>query len=216
MKTLLCVVVAAAVLWWLSRRTRAAQSPLSNPANGTAPNSSGESLGDGNTVPSNVPNAFAPDPRDDDPVVKLAQAAGLDSSIIPVPTVAQAVARSQAGAASADALLALSAPDETYVTWDSNAGAIGFDGRHVGALVRLPVTASADQLAWEAAQQADVAANPYYASLGYNGDAGAVAGQVACGAKSSNNPMGRVLDSSFCKGGVHYDADAMLSTGTWP
>jgi len=189
MRFFFALLLIGGLLWWLSRR-RISVTNGANAPTGTAPDASGEALGlDPGAAPGSVPTAYNPAyDRNNDPVVKIAQAAGWDSSVIPVPTVAEAVDRSNAAAAAANILLA-TAPTPTI---------------------------SQLQLDWLAAQQASVAANPYYASTGYNGDAAAVAGQVACGAQASGNAMGRVLDSSFCRGGVHYGADPQLSTGVWP
>lgn len=235
MKAFLAVAVVAAVLWWLSRRASAAQLTTNVPT-GTAPDSTGQATTGG--PPGIVPNAYnPPDPRDSDPIVQIARAAGLDNSIIPVLTVGEAVARSQAAGAAADSLRARlvngppTIPPDDFVPpypitadmplwYQSNLEVLNASAKAAYEATRGTLIASAsaspESIEWAAAQQADVAANPWYASTGYNGDAAAVAGQIACGAKSSGNPMGRILDSSFCPGGPHYGADPTLSTGLWP
>jgi|GEM_PF-6803361 len=236
MKFALSLLVIGGVLWWLARR-RATVTPGTNAATGTAPDANGEALGlNPGAAPGAVPTAYNPaDDHANDPVVKIAQAAGLNTADIP--TVAEAVARSDAAAAAANILMARGAsgppvvPPDDFVPpyqitadlpqWAKNNYAVlNQQARDAYESARLAAMASAaastDTVLWNATQQAATAANPYAASTGYNGNAAEVAGQIACGAKASGALMGRVLDSSFCQGGPHYGADPQLSTGVFP
>jgi len=128
----------------------------------------------------------------------------------PAPTPAPAPAPSaappapQATTTPAVAPAPTAAPQSTgvpYQTWDSNAGPVGPDGRHVGAMVTAyatPGTAS-----YSANQQQFTTNNQGYGGSGYWGNAAQVAAQQAEHAQANSIPLG-VLGTTFGIGGADY------------